>query len=285
MAPDRPRCGARRGVLAVILVAGLWSLYALDIGPADVWPSGSSWRALWKFLGHAFSPALGYESQFVPEGAPPLLGKALAGAHLTVVLAAAGMSVAVVLALPLGFLASSVWWRIDGDGAGPLRRAAAPALYGAARTVIAMMRSVHELLWALLFLAAMGLTNLAAIVALAIPYAGFLAKVFSEVLDEAPRDSADALRAAGATRTQVFLFGLLPRALPDMASYAFYRFECALRSSAILGFFGPETLGRFIKDSWDEALYGEVWTYLYTLFALVLLMEWWSGVLRRRVVA
>ena len=84
---------------------------------------------------------------------------------------------------------------------------------------------------------------------------------------------------------QVFLFGLFPRALPDIAAYTFYRFECAMRSAAVIGFFGPETLGKFIGASWKEAHYGEVWTYLYALIALILVMEWWSSRLRRTVVA
>ena len=142
-----------------------------------------------------------------------------------------------------------------------------------------------ELLWALLFLCAFGLSNANAVLAIAIPYGGTLAKIFSEMIDEAPRDAAEALRATGASPGQVFAFGLLPRALPDMAAYAFYRFECALRSSAILGFFGWETLGYFVKLEWESADYAEVWTYLYTLLALVLLVEWWSSGLRRRFVS
>ena len=93
---------------------------------------------------------------------------------------------------------------------------------------------------------------------------------------------AAALRATGASPAQVFAFGLLPRALPDMAAYAFYRFECALRSSAILGFFGLPTLGYYISASFDNLYYREVWTYLYALIALVVLVETWSGRLRRR---
>ncbi|MHC4077348.1 MAG: PhnE/PtxC family ABC transporter permease, partial [Planctomycetota bacterium] len=82
-----------------------------------------------------------------------------------------------------------------------------------------------------------------------------------------------------------FFFGLVPRALPDMSAYAFYRYECALRSSAILGFFGLQTLGSYIKTSFDELYYGEVWTYIYVLFLLIVLFDWWSGALRRRFVA
>ena len=105
------------------------------------------------------------------------------------------------------------------------------------------------------------------------------------MIDEAPRDAAAALRAAGASPLQVFVFGLVPLALPDMFAYAFYRFECALRSSAVLGFFGFPTLGYYVAASFENLQYGEVWTYLYALFALVLLVEMWSGAIRRRMVA
>ncbi len=105
------------------------------------------------------------------------------------------------------------------------------------------------------------------------------------MIDEAPRDVAYAYRGSGASATQVYLFGLLPRALPDMIAYSFYRFECALRSSTILGFFGYPTLGFYIAASFENLHYGEVWTYLYTLLVLVILVDWWSGALRKRFVA
>jgi len=130
-----------------------------------------------------------------------------------------------------------------------------PMIYGTLRALIAFMRSIHELLWAVLFLAAMGMSPLSAVIAIAIPYTGTLAKVFSEMLDEAPRGAAEALRAAGASSAQVFLFGLLPRALPDICAYTFYRFECALRSSAVLGFFGYPTLGFYISASFENLYY------------------------------
>jgi phosphonate transport system permease protein len=164
-----------------------------------------------------------------------------------------------------------------------LRRAFATTVYAGCRTVIALMRSVHELIWAVLFLAAMGMSNLAAVIAIAIPYGGTLAKIFSEMIDEVPRDAARALRAVGATGAQRFCFGLLPRALPDMTAHTFYRFECALRSSAILGFFGFPTLGLDIRQSFNSSNYGEVWTYLYVLLGTVVVFDWWSGAVRRRL--
>jgi phosphonate transport system permease protein len=218
----------------------------------------------------------------------PLVWKAAIAARTTVMFAAAAMSLAMVGGIALAFLASSAWWAGDPAGGSrrfaSVRRAVAPVVYGTTRVVIALLRSVHELLWAVLLLAAFGLGHLTAVMAIAIPYAGVLAKVFSEMIDEAPRDAAAALRDAGASSLQVFFVALVPRALPDMAAYAFYRFECALRSSAILGFFGFPTLGYFIAASFENLLYGEVWTYLYTLCLLVAGADWWSGALRRRFI-
>ena len=153
------------------------------------------------------------------------------------------------------------------------------------RILIALLRSVHELIWAVLFLAAFGRSNLSAVIAIAIPTMGTMAKVFSEMIDEAPRDAAQALRATGASPLQVYLFGLLPRALPDITAYGFYQFECALRASAVMGFFGFATLGYYISASFENLYYGEVWTYLYALIALIVVAEWWSGEVRRRFVA
>ncbi len=202
-------------------------------------------------------------------------------ARRTLVFAVGGMSLALVLGVVLGFLSSSSWWAEERRG----RSLLGPLVWSGARLLIVGMRSVHELLWAVLFLAAFGLNTFGAVVAIAIPYGGTLAKIFSEILEEAPRDSARALRELGASPLQVFLFGHLPRALPDMAAYAFYRFECAVRSSAVLGFFGFPTLGYSIAQAFENLHYREVWTYLYMLMALVVGIELWSGALRRRFVA
>ncbi len=277
---------ARRAVLAGILAAGVGAAFYLDLSPANLAPGAGGVEVMGEFFSAAMNPALESES----GSGRSILPTALQAARDTVIFAAAGMSLALVLGLVLGFLASSAWW--EGDPAGGtgrvrvlLRRTVAPAVYGTTRVLIALMRSIHELLWALLFLTALGLSNATAVIAIAIPYGGALAKVFSEMIDEAPRDAAYALRASGASPMQVFAFGLLPRALPDMTAYAFYRFECALRASAILGFFGFPTLGYYIAASFENLYYKEVWTYLYVLFLLVALVDWWSGALRRRLTA
>ncbi len=296
MAPDavalrRPfPVGTRGLVLLGLFGAGVWALCALDLGLGQLVPGSGGLLVAQRFFGRALSPAVDWEGAFVPPGAPAFLVDALEAAWTTIVVAAAAMGLSLVLGLGLGFLASTAWWadepaRGRSGWRGLLRRFVAPALYGAVRILIGCMRSVHELLWAVLFLAAIGFNPLTAVLAIAIPFGGTLAKVFGEMVDEAPRDTARAMRAAGAAPLQVYFFGLVPRALPDMTAYAFYRFECAVRSAAIMGFFGIATLGSRIQQSFLATNYGEVWTYLYLTFLLVAVLDLWSGALRRRVVA
>ncbi len=281
--------GARGGVVLSLLAAAVIAYAALDLSPAQLVPNAGGLDVAKRFFARALAPAWTSEAEFVPPGSPPLLVGALEAAWRTVLFAAAAMSVSLLLGVGLGFFASTGWWPADPVGAEgaiarSVRRALLPAVYGVTRVVITMMRSIHELLWAVLFVSAFGLTEAAALAAIALPYGGTLAKIFSEMIDEAPRDSALYLRGSGAAGPQVFAYALVPRALPDLTAYSFYRFECAIRSAAILGFFGFPTLGLYIRQSFRATNYGEVWTYLYVLIFLVVLFDAWSGAVRRRLV-
>lgn len=277
-ASARPWPLGRRGATLLGIgaaAAAAWLLLGLSL--AQLAPSPGGGKIAADFFGAALRPAWTHEAAFVPTGAPTFLARVGEALRLTVVYAAAAMSLALLIGLPLGCLASAAWWEGRGPGGAAVR--------WALRLLIVALRSVHELLWAVIFLAAFGAAPATAVLAIALPYAGTLAKVFSEMLDEAPRRAADALHALGATPARRFLFGLLPAAAPDMAAYAFYRFECAVRAAAVMGFFGIPTLGYYLKLSFDNLHYREVWTYLWALAALVLLLEAWSARLRRRFVA
>ena len=279
----RPFVVGRRGwVLIVLLLLGLLAFDRLGLTAANVAPGEGGLELAGRFFGAALQPAFEHETDWVPPGTPHLLVKVLEATFRTLLFAAAGMSLALLLGLPLGLLASDITWDRLGFGGGRLRRVA-PLIQVKARVLIALMRSVHELLWAVIFLAAIGLNTFAAVIALAIPYGGTLAKVFSEMLDEAPRNTREAFCGLGASPAAAILVGLLPRALPDMAAYAFYRFECCVRSSAVLGFFGYETLGYSMRLAFEDGAYRTVWSYLYAMIGLVLVLEAWSGAVRRRL--
>jgi len=261
----------RRGLLLFLLAAlAVISWNKLNLSLAGLVPHQGGAELAKSFFRAALEPAWTYQAEFIPAGSPPFFMLLAQGIGRTLFFALAAMSLALLVGIPLGCLGSE---------------SSPPWLRGPVRIFMAAMRSVHELLWAVLFLAAFGLNTFAAVVAIAIPYAGTLGKIYAEILEETPKNTHLALRDLGASPVLAFFGGLFPRAAPDLSAYAFYRLECAIRSSAILGFFGYETVGYYLKASFDNLHFREVWTWLYLLIAIVLLMEAWSGHLRRRFVA
>ena len=250
-----------RGFLTLLLaVAFLWSLTSLQWGSSPVHPGGLA--SIGQFFQAAISPELSAE----------FLVLALSSAWKTIAYAVAGICLAVALGLPLGVLASGVLARRS--------RSKIPGVAGF-RFLLGAMRAVHELIWAWFFVAAVGLSPAAAVLALAIPYAGILGRIYADILNDVPATPLRALRASGASEVKVLLYGRLPMALPDMLSYTFYRFECAIRSAAIMGFVGVGGLGMQIQLSMSDLYFHEVWTLLYALVALVLLVDLWSSWVRR----
>lgn len=214
---------------------------------------------------------------FPPELSPEFLRICVVASWHTLAYAVAGMSLAVALGLPLGVLASGVLAAPSPDGSGARRR----TLMASVRFLLAAMRSVHELVWALLFVAAVGLSPMAAILAMAIPYAGILGRIYAEQLQDVPAEPVAALRSTGASPARILLYGYIPMALPDLLSYTFYRLECGIRAAAIMSFVGIDGIGFQIELSLADLLFRQVWTLLIFLVALVVAVDWWSGRVRR----
>ena len=254
-----------RSLLSIVLLGVLgWSLWEVGwTGP--IIHTGGAGAAL-EFLRSLFSPDL----------SPSFLKLAIVASWYTVAYAVAGITLAVALGLPLGVVASGVLAR------SPVTRW---SVVLGTRGFLAAIRSVHELVWAWLFVAAIGLSPMAAILALAIPYGGILGRIYSEILTDVPEQPLRALRASGASEVKVLMYGRLAMALPDMLSYTFYRFECAIRAAAIMSFVGIAGLGYQIQLSLDELIYGQVWTLLIFLVLLILVVDVWSTVVRKRLVS
>ena len=252
-----------RGLLTLVLLAAVvWSLLTVEWSSDLVHPGGAS------------SAAELFGSLFTPELSPSFLRIALEASWKTVSFAVAGLTVAVAVGLPLGVLASGVL-----APAGRLRWANVVAV----RLVLAVLRAIHELVWAWLFIVAFGLSSMTAVLALGIPYAGILGRIYSEILNDQPEAPLRALRSSGASEMKVLLYGRLPMALPDILSYTFYRFECGIRSAAILSFVGIQGLGYQVQLSLADLLYDEVWTLLLFMITLVALVDLWSSLVRRRM--
>ena len=138
----------------------------------------------------------------------------------------------------------------------------------------AFVRAIHELFWALLFLQMLGLTPLTGILAIALPYAGIFAKVYAEILEEAGPRAASTLPAGSGT-VSAFFFARLPDAFVHLKSYTFYRMECGLRSSAVLGFVGLPTLGFYLESAFKQGHYSEVSALLFLFYVVIATLRLW----------
>jgi phosphonate transport system permease protein len=196
----------------------------------------------------------------------------------TVAIATLGLGLAMIAAVPLALLAVSPEVHAAcGRPPGALRR----GLFLATRGLLAFLRAIPEVIWALLFVRAVGIGPLPGVLALAASYAGVLGKVYAEILESVPRRPAEAISAAGGRPTAALLLGLWPAARPVLASYTLYRFDCALRTSAVLGLVGAGGAGQQIELALKMLAYDEVAAWVLALFLLVGAVDVLSGRVRR----
>lgn len=138
----------------------------------------------------------------------------------------------------------------------------------------ALIRAIHELFWALLFLQLFGFSTLTGILAIAIPYTGIFAKVYAEILEESDQRPAE-LVPPGSDRLSLFLYTRIPLAFAHLRNYSLYRLECGIRSSAVLGFIGLPTLGFHLETAFSQGLYSQAAALLYLFFIMIATLRWW----------
>lgn len=143
------------------------------------------------------------------------------------------------------------------------------------RLFCAFIRSIHEIFWAFIFMPLTGLNSLCGILAIAIPYAGIFAKVYAEIRQEADQRQSQALPSTTSSLSG-FFYTTLPQIYGLMKNYTSYRLECALRSSAILGFIGLPTLGYHLETAFREGMYSEAASLLYCFYLLIASLRLWA---------
>src|SRR5262249_3545617 len=141
------------------------------------------------------------------------------------------------------------------------------AVYEAARAVIGVTRAVPDLIFALIFVTAVGLGPFAGVLALAVHSIGTLGKLFAEAVEDMDMGPVDAMRVSGASRLQVFVHAILPGVAPTFVSLLLYRFDVNVRSSLVLGFVGAGGIGFLIFNSMQLFQYREVFTELAVVLA------------------
>ena len=196
----------------------------------------------------------------------------------TVAIATAGIALAFLIALPLTIVST----RVLSVSALSGRMARGPFIFRqACRWSMIVLRSIPELVWALIFVRVVGLGPTSGVIAIALTYGGMLGKVYAEILESGDDHASSTLLRHGASRLQTFIYAVLPANAAELTSYTVYRWECAIRSSVVLGFVGAGGLGQQLDNSMKMFNGGEVSTMLLVFIGLVALADRVSAFLRR----
>lgn len=178
---------------------------------------------------------------------------------------------AALLAFPLGFL-------------GAKNMSLHPAVYGVARAALNVFRGVSELIWALLFVAAVGLGPFPGVLALVIFSTGAIGKLLAEAVEAVHPGPIEAMRAAGASEWKVFLYAVWPQVIPLFLTYTLYYWDHNTRQATILGFVGAGGIGYTLFMSISLYNYEEVTTCVLVMIAMIMAIDRICWALRRRLI-
>jgi len=272
----RRRATAAWLVVGAFAVLVLWSAHGTGVDVAALLGSEGQ-RQMLAYVRKLFPPDL----------SSAMLRDALAGALETVAISFVGSLLAVFIALPLSVLTTrTLLYRgvlYDGRRLGRWRRGVRVGLYALAKGLLNLLRTIPEIVWALIFVFLVGLGPFPGVLALGVHTGGVLGKLFGEVLEAVDPKPLEALQATGASRLRILLYGLLPQALPQCLAYALYRWEVNIRAAAVLGFVGAGGLGQRIYLAISLFLENQLLTLILAVYLMVTLVDALSAFLRQRL--
>lgn len=185
-------------------------------------------------------------------------------------IALVGAFLGILASLPIAWLAAR--------GVTPLRWFA-PVV----KAFVSLLRTVPDLVWALIFVATVGLGAVAGTMTIFVDTIGFCGRFFAEAFEDADKEPQEALQAIGAGRFSVLCGAILPDAMPSMINASVFALEKAVRSSVVLGLVGAGGIGQELKVAFDLFQYHDASTIILSIFVLVLGMEWATDRLRSRL--
>lgn len=189
----------------------------------------------------------------------------------TLQMAVAGAALGLLFAVPFAILATD-------------RLSPHPVLRHVARALIALFRTIPDLVWAIFFIIMVGLGPAAGVLAIMVDKIGFAGRFFAEAMEEADPGPQDALRALGASRMGVIFSAIFPACLPSFTATSLFALEKSVRGSAALGLVGAGGIGVDLKVAFDLFNYDEALTIILMLFALVLIVEQGSSWIRSKLI-
>lgn len=189
----------------------------------------------------------------------------------TLQMAVAGCFLGLLLALPFAVLATD-------------RLSPHPLIRIAARAVIALFRTVPDLVWAIIFIIIVGLGPAAGVMAIMVDKIGFAGRFFAEAMEETDPGPQDALRAIGASRLGIIGSAVIPACLPSFTATSLFALEKSIRGSAALGLVGAGGIGVDLKVAFDLFNYDEAFAIILMMLALVIIVEQGSSWVRRKLI-
>ncbi len=225
---------------------------------------------------------------FPPDLSQKVLVDAAMGAMETFAISFVGILMSAVIALLLVFFASrnlvysGLLYEMEGDGR--WKRFARIVPYLCAKGVLNFLRTVPEMVWAMIFVFLVGLGPFPGVLALGVHTGGVLGKLFAEVLEDVDPQPIESLQSMGASRMQILIYGVLPQVVPQFISYTLYRWEVNIRVAAVLGLVGAGGLGQRIHIAISLFHTHHLLTLLIALYILVTAVDYLSAYLRQRFV-
>ena len=248
---------ARAAIYILTAIAVVWSIKTIEIIPEFLYDAPAQTLDL-------FSRMWPFDWSFYPKEIHATLIETL---HI----ATLGTILALILALPLSFLAARNFTRN-------------PILNFLAQFIFVSSRSVNSLIWALLFVAIFGPGALSGVLSIAFRSIGFVGKLFGEALEEAQRGPIEALTAAGAPKSMLLVKGYWPQVEPAFWSVALLRWDINIRESAVLGLVGAGGIGVALDSALNNLYWDQVGLILAVIFAVVVATEIVTSTIRRRII-
>lgn len=262
-------------VVSVIIVGWCWHSTEMSVGAfLDGWGNMVTYIA--------GNPEIKDSGFFPPNLNGAKVGKYLLSMLETVQMAFLALILSVIIAFPLSFFASrNTLDIIIPKNQGPAK-AIKTSIYTSVRFFANLSRSINEIIWALLFVSAVGLGPMPGILALGIHTSGVLIKLFSEGIETIQQEPIDALIATGAGFIKVIAYAVLPQITPFFVSMTLYRLESDVRSATILGFTGAGGIGCYLFDKLRSYENHDVTTILIIIVVTVALIDRFSATIRAR---
>lgn len=245
----------RYGLIALLVG---WSVEAIVVEDTD-WS-----RITWEGVSKGAMRFLAFDATILADMWQPALE--------TVLMATLATILGAFMAIPVAWLGAL--------NISPLGR----GTYLLGRTLMTLSRSVHEVVWGLVFVAAVGLGALAGVLAMAVRSIGFISKTVAEAIEDVNPGPVEAMRATGANRFQVLMFGIVPQVLPVVIGNVIFEWDVNIRRSTIMGLVGAGGLGLALHRQMASYNYGGIATVIFVILLLIVLGEWLSAWARKRVI-